>query len=212
MTISLEISELTAAFLAHERDLERLNSLDTYPRVAILFLVCDDLVPLALSRLGWQTYPQVDVFILDDSKDPKVQRSLDGTRFRIVRRGDRTGYKAGNLNNWLWYHGSEYKYFVILDSDSIISDDFAESMVRYAEHPANTDVAIFNSLPMCWNTHLRFPRVLSTLLPLQNWIRMRLANRSPSIFSTGHNNLHRTEAILRVGAFKNKGSSLLIAL
>jgi len=43
--------------------------------------------------------------------------------------------------------------------------------------------------------------VISAAAPVENWVRLRLANRLRSIFSAGHNNLHRTRAILEVGGF-----------
>lgn len=201
MIIAFDLSELTSIIFLGELDLQKLNHLDKYPDVAILFLVCDDLVCHALANLNKYNYPKAKVYILDDSNDIKTKYLIDRTGFIIIRRLSNKGYKAGNLNNWLQKYGSLYKYFIILDSDSVIPEDFIESMVMYAEHPANLQVAIFNSLPMCWNTHLRFPRLLSTLTPMRNWIRMRLANRSSGIFSSGHNNLHRTQAINKVGGF-----------
>lgn len=204
LTISLDLSELTSAAFADQCDLPCLNRIDDCPSVAVLFLVCDDLVTTTLDRLGHQSYPHADIFILDDSKNPGTKRLLDAARFRIVRREDGTGYKAGSLNNWLRHYGSRYKYFVVLDSDSIIPSDFVERIVRYAEHPDNRHVAIFNTLQQCWNRHSRFARISSTLMPIQNWIRIRLANRNASVLSSGHNNLHRTEAILGVGGFDER--------
>jgi cellulose synthase/poly-beta-1,6-N-acetylglucosamine synthase-like glycosyltransferase len=201
MAIAFDLSELFAAALVDEHDLPKLDCLSEYPSLAALYLVCDDLVLVALSRLRKLAYPRSDVFILDDSIDPTTKRLLDDTGFRIIRRQNRIGYKAGSLNNWLWLYGNHYKYFLVLDSDSIIPEGFAESIVKYAEHPANGRVAIFNSLSECWNTQIPFPRFLSLLTPLQNWIRTRLDNRCHSIFSTGHNNLHRSEAIIEVGGF-----------
>jgi hypothetical protein len=199
--ITIELSELVAATFVGECDISKLNHLDEYPPVAILYLVCDDIVPQALVQLRRQSYSRADIFILDDSNESPTQHLLDSMGFLVVRRKGRRGYKAGSLNNWLRDYGSYYKYFLVLDSDSIVPEKFVESLVKYAEHPANAQIAIFNSLPKCWNTHLRFPRLLSTLMPIQNWIRMRLANHSLSILSTGHNNLHRTEAIIEVGGF-----------
>lgn len=211
---SFELSEIIAAAVVKEYDLPKLIRLHEYPPVAILFLVCDDLVPAALSRLHNQRYPRADIFILDDSKDPRTQRLLDEAGFLrpIVRRPNRRGHKAGSLNNWLKHHGKDYKYFLILDSDSIVEPDFLESIIKYAEHQANARVAIFNSLPECWNTNLRFVRFLSVMTPVQNWIRIRLANRSPSLLSTGHNNLHRTGAVFEAGGFDERFAAEDIAV
>jgi cellulose synthase/poly-beta-1,6-N-acetylglucosamine synthase-like glycosyltransferase len=201
IAFTLEASDLIAAALVSPRDLPRLESLNYAPRVAILYLVCDDLVPVALERLGTTTYPAADIFILDDSQDPVVRRQIDETGWRIVRRVARNGNKAGSINHWLGIYGTDYDYFLLLDSDSVGTPEFLHELLLYAEHPRNISVAIFNPLMCCWNGGRRFPHVLSTLTPLKNWVRLRLANRSVAILSVGHNNLHRTSAITRVGGF-----------
>lgn len=201
LQIALDLSELLTASMFHVRDLARLDDLGQYPPVAVLFLVCDDLLDEPLSHLGNQTYRNVDFFILDDSVSPPTKRMLDVTGYTVVRRENRSGFKAGNLNHWLARYGNRYKYFLVLDSDSILPSGFLDSMVHYAEHPDNRKVAVFNSLPCCWNRHVRFARLLSTSTPVLNWARVRLHNRLPSILSSGHNNLHRTSAVLEVGGF-----------
>ncbi|HEX8852136.1 MAG TPA: glycosyltransferase family 2 protein, partial [Pyrinomonadaceae bacterium] len=209
---ALELSEVLTAAACGVRDLPRLERLSEFPPVAILFLVCDDLVPHALARLSALEDTRAERFILDDSNDTAMRRAVDETGLRVVRRTHRRGAKAGSLNNWLRRHGARYKYFLVLDSDSIIPAGFVDAMVRYAEHPANSRVAIFNSLPVCWNTHLRFPRLLATHTPLRNWSRIRLANRADSVLSTGHNNLHRTQAVIEVGGFDEEFVAEDIAL
>jgi len=201
LTISFELSELLAAALVKPHDLPKLDCLSEYPRVAVLYFVCDDLVPIALSQLSGALYPNADVFILDDSSNTRTKRLIDATGFRVIRRQGRTGYKAGNLNHWLWQHGKDYKYFLILDSDSIVPQGFLDSMIKYAEHPANAHVAIFNSVSECWNIQSRFSRHLSLLASVHNWTKLRLSNIADSVLSTGHNNLHRSQAIIDVGGF-----------
>jgi glycosyltransferase involved in cell wall biosynthesis len=210
--VALELSELVTAAACDVRDLPKLECLTEFPPVAVVFLVCDDLVPDALARLIHLDCPRADVFILDDSTDAATRRAVDATGLRVVRRARRTGAKAGNLNHWLRLYGARYKYFLVLDSDSIIPTGFVEAMLEYAEHPENARVAVFNSLPVCWNTRLRFPRLLATHTPLRNWSRMRLANRSDAVLSNGHNNLHRTEAVSGVGGFDEQFVAEDIAL
>lgn len=41
----------------------------------------------------------------------------------IVRRKNKKGYKAGNLNNYLAGR-TDYDYFVVLDSDELIPPDY----------------------------------------------------------------------------------------
>jgi cellulose synthase/poly-beta-1,6-N-acetylglucosamine synthase-like glycosyltransferase len=61
-------------------------------------------------------------FILDDSSDVATRRQVDEfTRSRecqVIRRANRSGYKAGAINNWTSRYGSGFDYIFILDSDS----------------------------------------------------------------------------------------------
>jgi cellulose synthase/poly-beta-1,6-N-acetylglucosamine synthase-like glycosyltransferase len=49
---------------------------------------------------------------------------------RVIRRPDRTGFKAGNLNNALRYHIRE-PYFAVIDADEIVPTDFLSKLVPY---------------------------------------------------------------------------------
>jgi cellulose synthase/poly-beta-1,6-N-acetylglucosamine synthase-like glycosyltransferase len=203
MPLAFDLGEMLGAWVGSEQDLPHLAQAVYHRRVAVLILICNDVVPEALEHLEIQTYPGVDYFILDDSDQP-TDACNHVRRSRIVRRGHRTGNKAGNLNYWLRGWGEQYDYFVVLDSDSILPASFVEQMVRYADHPANGNVGIFNSLTECWNTQSSFVRRLTVLAPLHNWIRIRLANLYSSVLSQGHNNLHRTSALLSIGGFDER--------
>jgi Glycosyl transferase family 2 len=135
VAVSLEASELIAAALVCPCDLPQVDALKHSPPVAVLFLVCDDLVLAALARLGITLYPNAEIFILDDSKSRETRDRVDAAGFNVVRRDDRHGYKAGSLNNWLRLYATNYDYFVVLDSDSIVAAEFLDTIVRYAEHP-----------------------------------------------------------------------------
>ncbi len=49
---------------------------------------------------------------------------------QVIRRPDRIGFKAGNLNNYLAGR-SDYEYFVLLDSDEIIPPNFIDRALDY---------------------------------------------------------------------------------
>jgi membrane glycosyltransferase len=200
--IAIDLSDYTCLLAMREPLLpQRLEAIEGQPRVALLMVVCDDLVPEALAQLGSQRYPNTTVFVLDDSIQDQNRLTVDQLRFNVLRRDSQGGAKAGNLNHWLSLFGKSYDYFVVLDSDSILPTDFVERMLLYAEHPANQGIAVFNSLPQCWNRDRRFPRLLSSARPLQNWLRLRLENLEVTTLSSGHNNLHRTSAVVEVAGF-----------
>jgi membrane glycosyltransferase len=80
-----------------------------------------------------------DVFILSDTQDEAhrgIERAQYGRlaadlsprlRVHVRWRTPNTGKKAGNIQEWVTTHGGAYRYFVILDADSVMS---AETLYR----------------------------------------------------------------------------------
>jgi len=110
-------------------------------KVFLLYCTCNDFIEDSLLKSMQQTYKNIEVVILDDSKEQKyidrintfaVQHSVE-----VVRREDREGFKAGNLNNFLnTQNKNSCDFFVILDSDEIIPKDFvAESLHYFSYYP-----------------------------------------------------------------------------
>lgn len=116
------------------------------PRVALLYCTCDDFSADSLRSSMVQRYGNYETVILDDSKKPESKEEID--RFaaehdvRVVRRADRAGFKAGNLNNYL--RSAEYDYFVILDSDEIIPPDYIDRSLDYFAHYGNAGIVQAN--------------------------------------------------------------------
>lgn len=206
--VAYGLTQLLLSLLSPKEALPHLQELSDHPAVALLYTTCDDLIPELLRRLRHQTYVNAEVFVLDDSTDEeykhRVVQIAAECGFRVLRRGTREGYKAGNLNHWLALYGDRYKYFVVLDSDSALEDDFVERMVRYAEHPANAAVAVFQSKIRAWNTQDTIPRILDRMAPLYFYQQDRLANRFGYISCWGHNCLFHTAPIREVGGFDER--------
>jgi cellulose synthase/poly-beta-1,6-N-acetylglucosamine synthase-like glycosyltransferase len=137
---------------------------------------------------------------------------VDCFGYGVLRRGTRRGFKAGNLNHWLDLYGTHYTYFVVLDSDSSIPDDFITRLVEYAEHLQNKQVAVFQSKILTWNVATPMQCVLGVLAPLQMYILERVANRTGTLLSLGHNTLIRTECVQQVGGFHEYVTAEDIAL
>ncbi len=113
---------------------------DSPPRVLLLYCTCDDFNPDALTRSARQNYKRMRTVILDDSRDPRYVSEIDRyleahpeLDVELVRRSERTGYKAGNLNNYLRGR-SDYDYFAVLDSDEIIPPDFIIEALKYFKY------------------------------------------------------------------------------
>lgn len=117
------------------------------PRVTMLYCTANDFNEHSLERSLRQKYPNVKTVILDDSSKPeyieRVNAFAKKHKIRVVRRDNREGFKAGNLNNYL-KNRRDYDYFVILDSDEIIPPTFITSALRYFILNKNTGIVQAN--------------------------------------------------------------------
>ncbi|HEX3531878.1 MAG TPA: glycosyltransferase family 2 protein [Thermoanaerobaculia bacterium] len=202
--LAYDMSEHILCLILGEYHLPSLPRLDRHPAVALICVTCDDVDVGVLRLLGRQGYPSLDVFILDDSEKRESRDSIDKLGFKVVRREGRNGYKAGNLNNWLFKHGSVYDYFIVADADSIFPIDFVDRMIRVAECPENHKIAIIESTIYPWNKQHPFVKPQAVLAPFQKVRQLRLLNRLDSTLSVGHNNLYRTSVLLSIGGFSEQ--------
>lgn len=196
-----EIARTIFAIFTAEKDISSKKILESFPKVALLYVCRDDVEPSCLAELKYQRYPNYDVFVLDDSKSSFSRNIVNRSKYKIIRRKTLKGYKAGNLNHWLSKYGKHYKYFVIFDNDSKASPDFIEQMVRYAEYPENKDVAIFQSKIYSWNDNHFFSKTSGIMAPVSMTLLGRLGNQTGTVISFGHNNLHRIDAIQKINGF-----------
>ncbi|MGL4339344.1 MAG: glycosyltransferase family 2 protein [Rhodoglobus sp.] len=139
-------------------------------RVALLYCTANDFDGEALMRSMEQSH-HVRTVILDDSTDPDVIARIDdfalSNKAQVVRRVTRSGFKAGNINNYLRLHPDENDFVVILDADEIIPRDFVQSALAYfardawvgivqGEHRARPARTTFSKNFMgMFNTHMR---------------------------------------------------------
>ena len=106
----------------------------------------------SLDATGWGA--QFDIFVLSDTDEPEVAeaeaRCFDALRDRLGpnavyrRREDNTGYKAGNVRDFLRRWGGRYDYFLPLDTDSLMSGAAMVRMVRILQ--AHPRIGILQSL------------------------------------------------------------------
>ncbi len=106
----------------------------------------------SLDATGWGD--RFDVFILSDSNDPAVQeqeraafdaaRGVLGTGATYRLREKNTGFKAGNIRDFLRRWGEHYEFFLPLDSDSMMSGDAILKLVRVCQ--AHPRIGILQSL------------------------------------------------------------------
>lgn len=115
------------------------GSVNHFPQVALLYTTCNDFNEESVQSCIAQQYPAFTVYILDDSSDETYKKRVDdfaatcGPNVKVVRRANRVGYKAGNLNHALAGPASAAPYFAIADADEILPTDFLSKLVPTME-------------------------------------------------------------------------------
>ena len=103
--------------------------------VALLYPTRNDFVEAGAYSCVNQDYPDFTVYILDDSTDAGFQDQVDHfadrfpNRVRVIRRPDRRGFKAGNLNYALSNFAIDEPFFAITDADEILPSNFLKRLV-----------------------------------------------------------------------------------
>lgn len=148
-----------------------------------------------------------EFFILSDSRDPdtwiaeeagwaELVRELDAAgRIHYRRRRVNLHHKSGNIADFMRRWGSRFRYFLILDADSLMEGKTIIRMVRLME--LHEEVGILQAPPTIVGAHSPFARV------------QQFANRLYSpLFSTGLAALQLGDgaywghnALIRTGAF-----------
>ncbi len=199
------LARQTVALVYRRRgELPALSDLAGRPKVAILYTTMNDVVPECLAAIH-QDYP-TDVFVLDDSSDAGARNTVDRIArsfgFRVVRRPARRGFKAGAINDWFARWGAQYDYFVLLDADSFLPVDWVREALKFAEHPANARVAVFQGQINIWNLDTRFVQTLAPMSRVGQFVwESGLANALDAVFCYGHNVLLRARAVEAIGGF-----------
>ncbi len=199
---SFGLARQVTALAVRPRPLLALPAPSGRSRVALLYTTMNDVVPECLRSVR-QDYP-CEVYVLDDSSRPEAVRTVDEIArekgFTVVRRPNRRGFKAGAVNDWLRSHGSRYDFFVLLDADSYLPPDWVREALRFAEHPSNESVAVFQGQINIWNLDTRFARTLAPMSRAGQYVWERgLANDLDAVFCYGHNVLVRRVALEPLG-------------
>ncbi|MCA9399776.1 MAG: glycosyltransferase, partial [Candidatus Omnitrophica bacterium] len=118
---------------------QNLVPVETIVPVAILYPTRNDFRPVSAMSCLNLDYPDFHVFILDDSTDKEFRKNIDEwarthtDKVTVIRREDKSGYKAGNLNHALETIGKDYPYFAICDADGILPRDFLTGLLPFLQ-------------------------------------------------------------------------------
>jgi len=174
--------------------------------VALLYPTCNDFVEASAYSCVSQDYPNFTVYILDDSTDLTYQRQVDcfANRFPdkvvVVRRPDRRGFKAGNLNHALSNFAVNEPFFAISDADEILPRDFLKCLVPILIEDEQCGFVQANH---CCNPNASslFRARLGIGIDVHWRWYMPLRNRYGFVMFLGHGAVLRRECWKRVGGF-----------
>jgi cellulose synthase/poly-beta-1,6-N-acetylglucosamine synthase-like glycosyltransferase len=172
--------------------------------VAILYTTCDDFDEVACTSCLKQDGVRSRLLICDDSRDEASRRQIDDwvrkipAPVTVVRRTDRSGFKAGNLNHAIGHHVDE-EFIIVCDADEVIPSDFAARLIArfsdphvafvQANHIARTD------------EQSRFARLHGPSLNLFFRYCLPLRSRFGFVACFGHGVMIRRSAWVSIGGF-----------
>jgi cellulose synthase/poly-beta-1,6-N-acetylglucosamine synthase-like glycosyltransferase len=134
--------------LPPEGEWRKLNGNNANKKVIAVYCTCNDFNSASLKACMSQDYPNISYVILDDSNDEVFMKQVDefaqANNIEVVRRANRIGYKAGNLNNYL--KDADFDYFIILDSDEIIPSYFVTRCFDYFAFYSNAGIVQANHI------------------------------------------------------------------
>lgn len=109
-------------------------------RVAVFIPVYNeepDIVEPCVRACTAIAYPDVCVYLLDDSTDAQKQTAMQEIcrryRLRYVHRGHRRGFKAGAINHALTLLDGDTPYLLVLDADQIVKPTILSDLVPILE-------------------------------------------------------------------------------
>lgn len=176
------------------------------PDIALLYTTCNDFRETSVLSCVEQDYANFTVYILDDSSNDDFKHQVDEfaakhpNRVKVVRRANRKGFKAGNLNYGLGHATAGEPFFAIADADEVLPKDFLTRTMKriltdancgfvQANHQSNPDApsSLSASLGAGIDAHWR-------------WYHP-LRNRYGFVMLLGHGALLRREAWEDIGGF-----------
>lgn len=173
------------------------------PFVGLVYVTCNDFSEESLSASIMQDYGNCRAVILDDSSSPEYTTRVDEFAslrgIPVVRRSNRHGFKAGNLNNFLRSPaGRELDYFVIIDSDEVLPPEFITRALDYFEDP---EVGIVQANHIATRNRTSFMKMFAPGVDA-HWPAYQLVKAHAGFLSLlGHGAMVSRKAYVAAGGF-----------
>lgn len=187
-----------------ETDVSQVND-----KVLLVYCTCNDFDATSLRKSIQQKYHNFDVVILDDSSKESYKTQVDefakANQIKVIRRDNRFGFKAGNINHYLMSDEVRkelnYDYFVILDSDEILPPNFIVESLKYFYAKKNIGVVQANHIS---TRNRNFFMKLFHIGVNSHWPTYQTMKHFYG-FSTmlGHGAMIKSDCYYKVGGFPN---------
>ncbi len=174
------------------------------PDVAVLYTTCNDFSEAAAATCVEQDYPNFRVYLLDDSSSMEARRQVDAfarrhrDRVAVIRRPDREGFKAGNLNHALESVVDD-PYFVVVDADERLPSDFLSRLVP--RMTADPSVGFIQANHECLAEGGLLQRDMHVGVNVHWKWYQPLRNRFGFVMFLGHGAIIRRDAWVAAGGF-----------
>ncbi len=167
-------------------------------RVYVIYCTCDDFDENSLLQSMKQKYKNCTFFILDDSKKESYKNRIDEfaklKNIQVIRRDNRKGYKAGNINNFLTNY-KDYDFFVVLDADEIIPKNFiGKALIYFLE---DSQIGIVQAKNFCSRQKNLFDYIMSYIHNFQWQVEHNIRNK------IGINNLYGHGAMIKKECYES---------
>lgn len=174
------------------------------PPVAIFYTCMNDMKEKAVDACLAQEYPDYTLYVLDDSTDPGERERVDSLKKRhnervfLIRRREKKGFKAGNLNNALRQIGNRYNYICVIDADELIPPTFLRETVAIAE--ANEELGFIQAAHEQYG-ETKYGKLTGDGIGLHWNYYLPARNRYGFVYFYGHGALLRVQVINSIGGF-----------
>ncbi len=179
------------------------------PAVAVLYTTCDDFDEESCLTCVTEAirYRYARVLVCDDSVQPDYQARVEAfcsshaSVCELVRRSDRTGFKAGNLNHVIAGHVTE-DWFLLADADQRLPLGYLKDVMGVLE-PDSAHVAFVqtaNTAYVAWDAS-PFQKAMAPEVDLLHQCDLALKEHAGFLPTLGHSTLVRRASWAAVGGF-----------
>ncbi len=133
-------------------------------------------------------------YLLDDGEDPRVEEIAERLGIHYVTREEKTGAKAGNVNNALRLTDADFT--LMLDADFVAAPEFLEETLPFFVHD---DVAFVQAPQVYGNAHNFISRGSAYMQGVFYTLTQPGKNKFNSAFCVGTNAVFRRAALEDIG-------------